>query len=264
MSQGVTPTRYVLTQGEGIQYPHATLWAITQRMYRAACKRKKARAHYDLLVLLGIPLTLEAYLNLVLMQILPADWADEGSIRDGIQGKLDRIVAKLDLPALNNLNRPFSTIAPLFDLKDRLVHAKPQYLEIHYVRPRDQEPDLLSPWMADEINHDRATRAMQDFPEFLEPFHKPVYEKSLVMSSSVIALPTMALAGATGFVARSSIPLFPGDVIPEGTKRQGVARRELREAGLRWPETKGPSEPEQAADTSSDAGPRTKSSNVDP
>jgi hypothetical protein len=240
MSQDLTPTRYVLTQGEGIQYPHATMWAITQRMYRAACKRKKARAHYDLLVLLGIPLTLEAYLNLVLMQVLPADWEEESRIGQSIPNKLDHLVTRLALPPLDKQNRPFATIAPLFNLKDRLVQAPPQHLEIEYVRPRDQEPDLLSAWMAEEITHDRVTEAMQDFPEFLERFHRPIHERSLVMSSSIIALPTLALSGAAAFAPRSSRPLFPGDVIPDGTKRQGVTKKELRASGIQWPE---PDEP---------------------
>jgi hypothetical protein len=228
LSQGPEPTGYVLTRREEVIYPHATLWAVTQRMYRAACRRKKGQTHYDLLVLLGIPLTLEAYLNLVLMELLPEDWKAERQLREGARSKLQLIIERLSLPAVD---KTYATIDPLLDLRDSLVHAKPIQRVNQYVHAQRDDPFLLSSWMSEEISHDRVKVAMRDFKLFLEKFHKPIYERSLV-SATMLPLSPVALGGLVSRGSGSSKPLYPGDTVPSKAKRIEVKKKTLRAAGL--------------------------------
>ena len=228
LTMGPEPTGYVLTRREEIIYPHATLWSVTQRMYRAACRRKKSRNEYDLLVLLGIPLTLEAYLNLVLMELLPEDWNAERHIRDGARGKLQLIIERLNLPVPD---KSYETIEPLLDLRDSLLHAKPIQRVNQYVHAQRDDPFLLRSWMSEEISHDRAKAAMRDFKVFLEKFHKPIYERSLA-SGATQPLSPVALESMVSRGSGTSKPLYPGDTVPGKAKRIEVKKKTLRAAGL--------------------------------
>ena len=151
---------------------HASLWHTSRCLLERGQEQEKASFHQFMASLVFTAFTLEAYLNW-LGDKLFAHW-----------GYLERLSPKEKLAvisdqlnvAVDNGQRPWQTVKPLFGFRNDIAHGKPEAIATKTVEPINDRLDEKMGQIArtdweNYCTQENAERAREDVAQILEQFH---------------------------------------------------------------------------------------------
>ncbi len=166
------------TEIEGESLTHRILWQCCILQMEIARNQPKGAMYFHLTAMLTAYLTYEAYLNYVGERVAPSEWANEKEFFNkdpykGIEGKLKKIAEVCGITNINKGVRPYQTITTLGDLRDCVVHGKPDKFKVKSEHPRDIEQSLHGhDQLTQLVSPEKSERAIHDIEEFVEFLHQ--------------------------------------------------------------------------------------------
>jgi hypothetical protein len=124
--------RVLVTTFQGEDLPHRLMWAIVKDHAKLVTEREQDWSNSALVAMVFAFHTVEAYLNFVGERLAPNIWSDERNFfrkepYRGWDGKLRKVMEIVGLPMMPN-DRPLKTILELKELRDLIVHGRPERL----------------------------------------------------------------------------------------------------------------------------------------
>jgi hypothetical protein len=161
------------TKYEGEVFTHRVLWRAARLMKEQAEAQAEGSLYNRLSAMLIARLTVEAYANFLLERLEPELFADEkrrfGSNTDA---KLDFLAKRCGVP-LDWGRRPYQTLSALNELRDRLVHAKPELYSGEYEHPLGVEPrEMEWGYLQEAIEPPLVARAFEDVAQIASQLHE--------------------------------------------------------------------------------------------
>ncbi|MEX1995126.1 MAG: hypothetical protein WD929_10720 [Steroidobacteraceae bacterium] len=186
---------------EGEVFPHRQLWLAARVMRQRSEADRDGALYLDMAAMLLARLTVEAYCNFAI-HVLDVDTFDnERQIFGGsTDAKLQWICDRVGMP-LDRGRRPFQTIHSLDELRDLMVHAKPEIFVGENLHPADEEPPFMRPGELER----RATPALRDQAlEDVEQICEQMHQRILGVSNreQVRRLHPYALTGTSQWQSR--------------------------------------------------------------
>jgi len=166
------------TDIEGEVFVHRQLWRVVLRQVDRAAATPKGAFLDDLVTMVFAFHTLEAYLNFVGERLDPHLWKNERDFfrREpyrGFEGKVRKVLELTDLPEPSRSSRPYGTVWLLKELRDLIVHAKPEKFSrtVYHGGLAEEEPNLTHLPFGGLVTAENARIAVHDVEAFIEGIH---------------------------------------------------------------------------------------------
>jgi hypothetical protein len=160
---------------EGELFIHKQLWGIVKRQIARSIESAIGDFDDDLITMVFLYHTLEAYLNYVGQHLDPIFWEDERRHfrATGFAGKIKKVLELCKLSEPDKATRPYKAIWELKTLRDLIAHGKPEAFGESIVHAKSDEPSLWRREILEGlVTHERTCRAVDDISEFIRFVHE--------------------------------------------------------------------------------------------
>lgn len=166
-------TLHIKTVIEGEVFTHRVLWYACQRQLCVARSDPKDSRYFYLTAMLMAYMVFEAYINYLGTKLSPDLWEDErNNFRaqpyNGTSGKLLKLCELFDVPFPNKGVRPYQSIALLKQLRDMVVHGKPDEFKKTVKHSAEENPCIIEYKLGEYVSKEKAEQAIADTKQLID------------------------------------------------------------------------------------------------